>query len=355
MKTTQVVSGFLLGASLLTPSQQAAAFVLLDDGGVHVINDASWQQEYIEVRNGSTLRIEAGAAIGGGENQSGVVVAHDASTVVLAGGQVGGVGASSGGIYLYGTSQFVLESGVLGGAGTGAGQVVAFEQASVHVLGGLIGGAGMQSGLIGAFDNGHAEIRGGEFHDNGAFSGLVIGFADSLVELFLCEADLPFGPVADSMATVNGTWKDGSAARVTIMREPTANVVLVEDCEEVAVDSDGDGVLDDADACPQSDLRPTVWVFNQDSGVPNLIAGQSVNAAGCSLADLVAIIVESAAAGARNHGEFVSKVGSELRELNHAGWLTERSKAALLSTAARSHQPSGQAKGSSAGPRSSRR
>lgn len=352
MKTTQVVSGFLLGLSLLNPAQPVAAFVLLDDGGVHVINDASWQQEYIEVRNGSTLRIETGAAIGGGEHQSGVVVAHDASTVVMAGGQVGGDGASSGGIYLYGTSQFVLESGVLGGAGTGAGQVVAFEQASIYVLGGLIGGAGMQSGLIGAFDSGHAQIHGGEFRDNGAFSGLVIAFADSLVELFLCEAHLPFGPVADSMATVNGTWKDGSAARVTIMREPTSGVVLVEACDDVVTDTDGDGVSDDMDACLQSDLRPTVWVFNQDSGVPNLIAGQPVNAEGCSLADLVAIIVESATAGARNHGEFVSKVGSGLRELHRAGLLTERSKAALLSTAARSHQPSGQAKGSSARPRS---
>lgn len=355
MKTTQVVSGFLLGASLLTPSQQAAAFVLLDDGGVHVINDASWQHEYIEVRNGSTLRIEAGAAIGGGENQSGVVVAHDASTVVLAGGQVGGVGASSGGIYLYGTSQFVLESGVLGGAGTGAGQVVAFEQASVHVLGGLIGGAGMQSGLIGAFDNGHAEIRGGEFHDNGAFSGLVIGFADSLVELFLCEADLPFGPVADSMATVNGTWKDGGAARVTIMREPTANVVLVEDCEEVVVDSDGDGVLDDADACLQSDLRPTVWILNLDTGVPNLIAGQLVNAAGCSLADLITSIVESATAGARNHGEFVQGIESGLDELQRDGYLTDRSATQLHSAAARTNTPSLQAGVSSSGSRPSRR
>lgn len=352
MKTTQVVSGFLFGLSLLNPSQPVAAFVLLDDGGVHVINDASWQHEYIEVRNGSTLRIEAGATIGGGENQSGVVVVQDASMVVLAGGQVGGVGASSGGIYLYGTSQFVLESGVLGGTGAGSGQVVAFEQASVYVLGGLIGGAGMQSGLIGAFDSAHAEIRGGEFHDNGAFSGLVIGFADSLVELFLCEAELPFGSVVDSMATVNGIWKDGSAARLTIMREPTANVVLVEECEEVVVDSDGDGVLDDADACLQSDLRPTVWIVNLDSGVPNLIAGQLVDAAGCSLADLVTVIVESATAGARNHGEFVSKIGSGLRQLHGAGLLMERSKAALLSTAARSHQPSGQAKGSSARPRS---
>jgi hypothetical protein len=354
MKTTQVVSGFLLGTFLLNPAQPVAALVLLDDGGVHVINDASWRHEYIEVRNGTTLRIETGGELGGIDDQTGVVVAHDASTVVLAGGRVGGDGASSGGIYLYGTSQFVLESGALGGAGTGAGQVVAFEQAGIRVLGGLIGGAGMQSGLLGAFDGGQVAIHGGEFHDNGAFSGLVLGFADSLVEVFLCESDLPFGPFAEAMATVNGTWKDGGAARVTIMREPTAGVVLLEACDDVVVDTDGDGVPDDVDACPQSDLRPTVWILDRNSGVPNLMAGQPVNAAGCSLADLVTAVVESARGGARNHGEFVSQVGSGLRELHRAGLLTNRSRAVLLSLAARSHQPAGQAKGLSGAARSSR-
>ena len=45
-------------------------------------------------------------------------------------------------------------------------------------------------------------------------------------------------------------------------------------------DSDGDGVLDDMDACPDSDLSPTVVINSCDSGVPN----QTVMA-GCSIMD----------------------------------------------------------------------
>ena len=47
-------------------------------------------------------------------------------------------------------------------------------------------------------------------------------------------------------------------------------------------DSDGDGIPDDADACPESDLSPTVVVNSCDSTVAN-----EVLADGCTITDLI--------------------------------------------------------------------
>jgi hypothetical protein len=109
------------------------------------------------------------------------------------------------------------------------------------------------------------------------------------------------------------------------MREPDTQVVIVEDCEDViVVDTDGDGLADDQDACPDSDLRPTVWIRNINTGIPNLINGQPVNAEGCSLADLVAAVIDEAADNARNHGQFVRQVVSGLNDLREEGLLPRR-------------------------------
>jgi hypothetical protein len=65
------------------------------------------------------------------------------------------------------------------------------------------------------------------------------------------------------------------------------------------VDSDADGIPDDQDPCPQSDLRTTVVIGDQDIGVPN-----SFVAPGCTVADGIS----NYAASAGNHGQFVSSV-----------------------------------------------
>lgn len=336
MKTTQVVSGFLLGGSLLFPSLSSFAQTVLDDGGIHVINDSTYRNDWIELHNGTTLRLETGAEIGGDYDQSGAILVYDTSTLVLAGGHVGSVGQSSGGIYLYDSGQFIMESGSLGGDGYGSGQVIGFQTAEARILGGALGAAGPQSGMIGFFDTSHAEIHGGAFVDNGNYSGLVISFGDALVEAFLCQSSLPFGELADSAATIAGTWADGSAAQLNVMREPTAHFVLVEDCANVVVvDTDGDGVADDVDACPESDLRPTVFIRDIDTGIPNLIDGQPVNADGCSLADLVAEVINDAAASARNRGEFLRAVVRGLNELHREGLLPRRLFGHLENSAAR--------------------
>lgn len=337
MKTTQAVSGFLLAGSLLIPSLPGLAQTVLDDGGIHVINDATYRNDWIELHNGTTLRLEPGAEIGGDYAQSGAVLVYDTSTLVLAGGHVGSVGQSSGGIYLHDSGQFVMESGLLGGDGYGSGQVIGFQTSAAQVLGGTLGAAGGQSGMIGFFDTSHAEIRGGVFVDNGVYSGLAVSFGDALVEVFLCQSSLPFGELADSAATITGTWKDGSAAQLSVMREPSAHIVLVVDCANGVVDTDGDGVPDDVDACPESDLRPTVFIREIDTGVPNLIEGQAVNADGCSLADLVAAVIDDAAANARNHGEFVRVVARGLNQLRRQGLLPRRVLGPVENAAARCH------------------
>lgn len=64
-------------------------------------------------------------------------------------------------------------------------------------------------------------------------------------------------------------------------------------------DADLDGVADNLDCEPNSELALTVVVDGCDSGVPNALF-----ASGCTISDLIAHI----GATARNHGKFVSGV-----------------------------------------------
>lgn len=95
-------------------------------------------------------------------------------------------------------------------------------------------------------------------------------------------------------------------------------------------DSDGDGVPDDEDQCPDSVVTPTVWVDRCDSGVPN-----RTDEFGCTLADKVNAALARAAAGARNHGRFVSAMARYLKPLVAAGEITAQEYGALMSCVAR--------------------
>ncbi len=98
----------------------------------------------------------------------------------------------------------------------------------------------------------------------------------------------------------------------------------------VMSDFDGDGLPDDADACPASDLRPTVIVEACDSGVPNTFFED-----GCTITDLVL----ECAVGAANHGEFTSCVASLTNDLRNQGVITGAQKGAIQSCAASSSLP----------------
>ncbi len=71
-------------------------------------------------------------------------------------------------------------------------------------------------------------------------------------------------------------------------------------------DADNDGIADDVDCEPHSDLSPTVVVEGCDTGAPNPLF-----TTGCSLADLV----NHFGANAANHGQFVSNVAHLVTDL----------------------------------------
>ncbi|HQR45872.1 MAG TPA: peptidase [Thermoanaerobaculia bacterium] len=95
-------------------------------------------------------------------------------------------------------------------------------------------------------------------------------------------------------------------------------------------DADLDGVADDVDCNPHSDLSPTVVIDGCDSGVPNTFFSN-----GCTIADLVG----KSADGARNHGAYVSAVTKVLNELKKSGVITGAQMGAIQSCAARAAIP----------------
>ncbi len=90
-------------------------------------------------------------------------------------------------------------------------------------------------------------------------------------------------------------------------------------------DADLDGVPDDVDQCPGSDLSATVAIDGCDTGVPN-----TVMPTGCSIMDLI----HNAAEGAGNHGVFVSRVAHLTDALVAKGVITGAQKDAIQSCAA---------------------
>ena len=93
-------------------------------------------------------------------------------------------------------------------------------------------------------------------------------------------------------------------------------------------DADGDGVADDEDCNPNSDVRPTIVLCDRNTGVPNTLFAN-----GCTMSDLIAQI----AATARNHGQFVSGVAQLTNQWVQDGLITGQQKGAIQSAAARCH------------------
>ncbi len=84
-------------------------------------------------------------------------------------------------------------------------------------------------------------------------------------------------------------------------------------------DSDGDGVRDDLDSCP------------------NTVAGAVVDTHGCSIDQLVPCSGPRAGGTWRNHGQYVSRVAKAANQFLAAGLITEEQKGEIVSQAARSH------------------
>lgn len=107
------------------------------------------------------------------------------------------------------------------------------------------------------------------------------------------------------------------------------NAVCVSIFNPNDADTDGDGVPNVEDECPNSDTSDTVIIGGCDSGVANLVLPS-----GCTVADLVA----QAADGARNHGQFVSSVASLTNALKKAGLISGKDKGRIQSCAAKSNR-----------------
>jgi hypothetical protein len=97
------------------------------------------------------------------------------------------------------------------------------------------------------------------------------------------------------------------------------------------VDSDADGVPDDGDVCPGSDLSAGVIINGLDTGIQN----SAVNPAGCTFADLMVEMVETCLAGAKNHGQFVRCVSHETNLLKRAKTITGKQKGKIQSIVAK--------------------
>jgi hypothetical protein len=92
-------------------------------------------------------------------------------------------------------------------------------------------------------------------------------------------------------------------------------------------DADLEGLADDLDACPSSDLRSTIFIGSVNTGVTNDLLTN-----GCTLSDLIVDV----SADAETHGEAVSSVAHLLNVLLAQGLITAEERDLLQSTFARS-------------------
>ncbi len=90
-----------------------------------------------------------------------------------------------------------------------------------------------------------------------------------------------------NVLAAGGTFASGSV---------TPSTELYESLEAPSDDSDGDGVPDSEDECPDSDLSPTIVIDECDTGVENQLLED-----GCTMADLIALCAE----GVTEHGAFI--------------------------------------------------
>jgi hypothetical protein len=83
------------------------------------------------------------------------------------------------------------------------------------------------------------------------------------------------------------------------------------------LDADHDGVPDNVDQCPNSDLRPKVDVDEAGPGVTSI--NNTVNASGCSIQDQV----NQCANGVRTHGQYVSCIAHLANSLVQSHTITK--------------------------------
>jgi probable HAF family extracellular repeat protein len=86
-------------------------------------------------------------------------------------------------------------------------------------------------------------------------------------------------------------------------------------------DVDGDGVPNESDNCEQSDISEVILIDGCLTGVIN-----AVTPSGCTLADILSDLIANCAQGAKNHGQFVKCMAQELNALRKDGVITAEEK-----------------------------
>jgi hypothetical protein len=300
--------GILAGLALIicTPMVRSATF---SDGGTHIVNTDVYKDEGVVVKNNTTVIFEAGAVLGGAGVQSGQLQVLDTSSVTINGGTFGGDGINSGLVGANnGTATVTINGGTFGGDGNNSGRIRALELGtftSVIINGGIFGGAGAGSGVVEAWGNpgvGTVTFRGSAF-DTTSYNPLSGG---TLGVTFCAQS-----PQFITVRFFGGT----------VVQETVACVI----------DTDGDGVPDDEDECPNSlDVGSTIKIGGTDTGVPNVVFEN-----GCTISDMIADLAD----GAKNHGQFVRHVAALKNALRKEGILTAEEAEALQSAAAESSLP----------------
>lgn len=95
-------------------------------------------------------------------------------------------------------------------------------------------------------------------------------------------------------------------------------------------DADGDGIPDEDDACPESDLSPTVVIDNCNTGVENRVLPN-----GCTLSDALAVYGENC----RRHDIYFARTVLLLVHLYHRDLISRREAQAILLCAIRAKIP----------------
>ncbi|MDG2122522.1 MAG: hypothetical protein P8J87_02410 [Verrucomicrobiales bacterium] len=132
-----------------------------------------------------------------------------------------------------------------------------------------------------------------------------------------------------------GTWELGTGNALALI---------------VAVDTDGDGVNDNEDACPNSILTETVVIGEIDSRVTNTLYLED-DRRSCTLADLV----QACADISENHRDFVHCVAIFADSLKSEDTLTRKEASKLVKAAAKSGRTSKEKKRGKRGKHDKRR
>ena len=140
---------------------------------------------------------------------------------------------------------------------------------------------------------------------------------------------LSAGALGGNMFSSSGLW-DYEPGMGQAFYKSDWPVAMFELNGKLVADSDGDGVLDVADQCPNSILTRTVIIGQRNSGVSNQLFST-----GCTTSDLIA----QAASSAKTHGQFMSAVDDITNELMKIGAISESEKDAIQSCAAKTKIP----------------